>query len=121
MVEVKRTAAPLLTDASVRSLRGSVQELAAAIQQRMALAITVHGNQAYNEQRDNSCKVPWLVVGPDGVCSVAHKLSVDTVDNCDDKPRKQMLVRGTSHNSPLHFLPSCIVHLQHSIAASQCM
>lgn len=101
--------------------RASLQDLAAAIQQRMALGITVHGNQVYNEQLNDSCKVPWLVVGPDGVCSVAHKLSVESVDNCNDKQKKQMLVRETTHNSPVDCLPSPdVLELDHCVTGCAC-
>lgn len=72
-----------------------VQALAAAVQQRMAQLATVHDNHIYTVERANSSKVPWLVVGPGGVCSVAHKLSVAPVYTCNDdsKHGKQLLVR----------------------------
>lgn len=65
------------------------------MQQRVTQATTVHDNNVYDVERVKSCKVPWLVVGPGGVCSVAHKLSVESVDNCggDGKLSTQVLVR----------------------------
>ena len=80
----------------------SVQDLAAAMRQRVTQATTVHDNDVYSAERAVSCKVPWLVVGPDGVCSVAHKLTVETVENCsgDSKHGTQVLVRpATQHCS----------------------
>ena len=61
----------------------------------MAQLATVHDNHIYTVERANSSKVPWLVVGPGGVCSVAHKLSVAPVYTCnnDSKHGKQLLVR----------------------------
>lgn len=78
-----------------RTQHTSVQDLAAAMQQRVAQATTVHDDTVNNVERANSCKVPWLVVGPDGVCSVAHKLSMESMDSCtgDSKNGKQLLVR----------------------------
>lgn len=68
-----------------------VQVLAAAIQQRLAQSPVVQDKRV---ERANGSKVPWLVVSPDGVCSVAHKLSAAPTDSSnDDGKRGKQLVR----------------------------
>ena len=70
----------------------SVQLVAVAVQQRLAQDGVTHDSDVYEVERTNSSKVPWLVVGPDGNCSIAHKLRVDR--SSSDR-KKQPLVRAS--------------------------
>ncbi|KAL3148042.1 hypothetical protein ABBQ38_014331 [Trebouxia sp. C0009 RCD-2024] len=72
--------------------RAAERALAAVLQQMLAQSPTV---QEKHVERAHSSKVPWLVVSPDGVCSVAHKLSVAPTDtsNDDAKHGKQLATK----------------------------
>lgn len=83
-----------------------MQALAAVLQQRLAQTPTV---QEKHVERAHSSKVPWLVVSPDGVCSVAHKISVAPTDkrNDDVKHGKQLVRLATQ-------LCTCILACEHA-------
>ena len=72
-----------------------MQLLAIALQQRLAQESAANLSDAHEVQRTNSSKVPWLVIGPNGVeLAVAHKIRVFPVaNNTEQHPAKPTLVR----------------------------
>lgn len=93
-----------------------MQTLAAAVQQRIAQGTGTHDNGIYEVERATSSKVPWLVVGPDGVCSVAHKLRADPIGQTEQS--KSSLVRTSNCAAALY--PACLLpglHSSHHAAA----
>ncbi len=72
-----------------------MQRLALAMQQRQAQGHPATASETAQVDRTNSSKVPWLVVGPDGIeLAIAHKVrTAPSSNNTDSDAAKTILVR----------------------------
>jgi len=90
-----------------------VQQLALAAQLQLAQDNHANGRGATEVERTNSSKVPWLVVGPDGIeLAIAHKVRVAPPTNLSDQDTsKAPLVRRACIYvcaAPPMWLPVCL-------------
>ena len=90
-----------------------MQQLALAVQLQLAQDDHANGLGATEVERTNSSKVPWLVVGPDGIeLAIAHKVRVAPPTSLSDQDTsKAPLVRHASIHvcaAPPMWLPICL-------------
>ncbi len=90
-----------------------MQQLALAAQLQLAQDNHANGLGATEVERTNSSKVPWLVVGPDGIeLAIAHKVRVAPPTNLSDQDTsKAPLVRRACIYvcaAPPMWLPVCL-------------
>ncbi len=90
-----------------------MQQLALAAQLHLAQDDHANGLGATEVERTNSSKVPWLVVGPDGMeLAIAHKVRVALPTSLSDQDTsKAPLVRRACMHvcaAPPTWLPVCL-------------
>jgi len=93
------------------------QQLALAAQLHLAQDDNTNGLGGTEVERTNSSKVPWLVVGPDGIeLAIAHKVRVAPPTNLSDEDTSKVpLVRLACMFDREHMLLShfkVLAHLQ---------
>ncbi len=101
-----------------------MQQLALAAQLHLAQDDHANGLGATEVERTNSSKVPWLVVGPDGMeLAIAHKVRVALPTSLSDRPRHIKSPSGASClyarlcSSP--YVAACMSDREHMLVTFQ--